>query len=277
MFANTFILALLVQSSFLGSTNSEPMHVVMRGGDVIVAPNTRIYENLDCKVSFRANGQLFINRYEFDLRHYSWTTNTNSFCNETMTWRLQRDGNLVAKCGNHVDYATQSHQGTTGDYIMTIDSHCNLHILKGNLDCNSVNLGGELWTNEVRGRPLKPSVRIGRGERWYNRGAYFEMTNRGDFEVWRAASRGTKDAVWRASAQMEWTFWPGNRDFYAKVTTHGHLQLVGVDLASRTEHVYFDKDLSPSGPVGSCFTIELDYGSSEYNEVDNTLIAVACN
>ena len=131
MFAKTFILALLVQSSFLGSTNSEPMNVVMRGGDVIVAPNTRIYENLDCEVSFRANGQLFTNRYEFDLWHYSWTTNTNSFCNETMTWRLQRDGNLVAKCGNHVDYATRSHQGTTGDYIMTIDSHCNLHILKG--------------------------------------------------------------------------------------------------------------------------------------------------
>lgn len=276
MIATKTCLLVLLGTPFLQLAHSQPMNVVMRAGDVIVAPNTRIYENLDCELHFRSNGQLFTNRHDFDLWHYSWSTNTNSVCNETMKWRLQRDGNLVAKCGNEVVWVSRTHQGTIGDFIMTMDNRCNLHILKGSMDCNSVNLGEELWANEVRGRPLKPGVRIGRGERWNYRGSYFEMRNNGDFQVWRAASHGTKDTVWRASAQTEWTSGPGTLDFYAKVTTHGHLQLVGVDLSNRTEHLYFDKDLSPNGPVGDCFTVEVDYGSSEYNEADNMLTAVSC-
>jgi len=253
----------------------------MRSGDIIVAPETRIYKDLDCEVHFRANGQLATYRHEFDLWHYGWATNTNSYCkaaNDTMTWRLQRDGNFVGKCGNEIDYTTRTHQGSLGDYIMMIDNRCNLHILKGSMDCNSANLGEELWANEVRGRPLKSGDRIGKGERWYYSGKYFQMSNNGDFEVWRAASHGTKDTVWRAGAQAEWTALPGVNihDHYAKVAPNGHLQLVGIDYTTRMESVYFDKDLSPNASVGACFIVDLDYGSSEYDQADNVLVAAPC-
>ena len=139
--------------------------------------------------------------------------------------------------------------------------------------------GGMVTTYEVaNSSTAKQKFSFGKGERFRHDSNYYEVDHRnGDFVLWKSASHGTRRVLWRASDHWEAPPGPNVHDFYAKVTNNAYLQLVGIDYTTGpvlTEAIYYQKDL---GSVGAtCFTIELDPGSSEYILEDNDIVAVPC-
>jgi len=182
-----------------------------------------------------------------------------------MVYKLQRDGNFVARCGSNVDYSTHTGQGFAGDYFLGIDDSCILHLYKGSLDCNSLNIEEELWTN-IRKEPLQQGSVLRKGEMVRHDVTTLVMQSSDGNLVLYGASL-YDDALW--GANQEWNAPPTSNltDYYARITNHGWLLLVGIDRQYGKEHVYFRKNLQSNG--ASCFTVEYDA------ELDN-LVAVSC-
>lgn len=181
-----------------------------------------------------------------------WDANTNSVCRNSshdIIYKLQSDGNLVAQCGDTVDYATHTSQGQTGgDYVLMIDEECILHLYEGKFGCDGVELENELWTN-IRKEALGPGDRLGKGEyvAWRGRRLILQPGD-GNLVLYGPSN----EVLW--AADNEWDSPPTARDYFAHVQPDGHLVLVGVDLETGDETPYFDKDLDSGGK--DCFVVE---------------------
>ena len=242
----------------------------MRGGDSFPEMDKSDfpkYRNGTCTVRFPRNGNWGTQNGFFTG---GWDANQNSACrsidaNKKMTYKLQRDGNFVAQCGYNVDYATHTGQGGNGDYFLGIDDSCILHLYKGTLDCDSIDIQRELWTN-IRKKPLKRGDRLGKGEIVRHDGTTLILqSSDGNLVVYGPSINDS--ALWRAN--QEWNAPPTSNltDYYARITNSGRLLLVGIDPQYGYEYVYFRKNLGSHG--ATCFTVEYDAN------VDN-LVAIAC-
>ena len=256
------------------------MDVVMRGGDVVNGLKEGefpTFRNGRCIVRFPKDGN-WATQNGFNVGGFD--ANSNSICPgltlpgpKDMEYRLQKDGNFVARCGYYVDYRTHTGQGVEGDYFMAIDDQCVLHIYKGTFDCDSVNIEAEIWTN-VRYEPLKKGDHLGQGEfvRNESEGTSLLMQSQdGNLVLYKSGPSGPEgEVLW--AANMEWDAPPGPNvnHYYARVTSNGHITLVGIDYFSGPgfiETVYFDKDLHTNA---DCFTVEYDADADD-------LVAVSCD
>jgi hypothetical protein len=248
------------------------MEVVMRSGDRIEEMDEGefpTYHGGRCTVRFSKDGNWATQN---GLNTGGWDANQNSQCAgsdaSVMTYSLQRDGNFVSTCGYVVDYSTHTGQGQgQGDYFLAIDNDCILHLYKGTLDCNSVNVQEEIWTN-IHLEPLQNGDRLRKGEIVRHEGTSLVMqSSDGNLVLYNG---GPSDGVLWA-ANEEWVSPPGSniQDFYARVTNNGRLLLVGIDYQYGYESVYLNKKLKNFNG-DDCFTVEYDA-----NEDD--LVAVPCN
>jgi hypothetical protein len=263
----TLLLLVLGQSHGLNIPN---MDVVMRGGDSIEEMHENEfpkYRNGTCTIRFSKDGN-FATKNGFFTR--GWDANQNSACqvaNATkMTYKLQRDGNFVAYCGYNLDYSTRTHQGRTGNFFMGIDDSCILHIYEGTIDCDAINVLEEVWVN-IRNEPLHDGDRLGKGEMVRHDGTTLVLQS-SDGNLVLYGSSLYDNALW--GANQEWDAPPASnlKDFYAKITDSGWLKLVGIDLQTGADTVYFRKNLHSNG--ASCFTVE-------YDSVEDDLVAVPCD
>lgn len=200
---------------------------------------------------------------------FSYLQNQNSACQgqsttKKMKYQLQRDGNFVAYCGTELDYSTRTNQGQIGDYFLGIDDACILHLYKGTFGCDGMNVEEELWTN-IRTKPLQRGDRLGKGEMVrYNGTTLVLQSSDGNLVLYRDVH---DPALWGANEEWE-AFPPANlRDYYARIANNGWLLLVGIDLQTGAETVYFRKNLHSNG--ATCFTVE-------YDEDADDLVAVPC-
>jgi hypothetical protein len=246
------------------------VEVVMRSGDRVNEMDEGdfpTYHGGRCTVRFSRDGNLATQN---GFLTGGWDANQNSQCAygaNAMTYALQRDGNFVAYCGYYLDYSTHTGQGQgAGDYFLAIDTDCILHLYKGTLDCNYVNVQEEIWTN-IRLEPLQNGDRLRKGEIVRQEGTSLIMqSSDGNLVLYNGESIG--EVLW--AANEEWVSPPGSniRDFYARVTKNGRLLLVGIDYQYGDESVYFSKKLKNFNGA-NCFTVEYDA-----NEDD--LVAVPC-
>jgi len=264
-------IAFLFSSTAMGFDVSN-MDVVMRGGDPAITELNEgdfpTYRNGACTIRFSRDGNLATQNGFYTG---GWDANQNSQCmdcsqDKVMTYKLQRDGNFVARCGNKLDYTTHTNQ-VIGDYFLAIDDSCILHLFKGTFDCDSTNVEEEIWTN-IRHEPLKNGDRLGKGEMIrFDNSTLIMQSSDGNLVLY--AGQSSDDTVLWA-ANQEWDGRPsGFQDYYAKITNDGHLQLVGVDLQGGPDSIYFEKDLS--GNLGSgCFKVV-------YDNVDDDSVAIPCS
>ena len=244
------------------------VEVVLREREKIVGLEERFYHNGYCKVAFPNNGRLEVSiPGSQGIWFLEFEPSNNSFCSNGgrfVKYELQRDGNFVVRCGNEIDYSTRTNQGNSGEYALVIDSSCYLHILKGTIECNenysSSYIDTELWTSH-RSAPLGVGDRLGQGEiaRFEANGVLHLQSSDCNLVFFEEMSHGTKNILW--AANNEWSAPPKAtiHGCYAKVTSNGHLQLVGIDYSNSPvlfETIYFDKDLDPADEA--CFTVAFD-------------------
>jgi len=255
------------------------LEVVLRANDSVRGGVTRYYHGDKCEVGFPTNGALWSQIWGSEgLWHIDFRPNSNSFCtNNTdptqMRYKLQRDGNFVARCRGSLDYMTHSHQNDPGSYMLVIDGGCKLHILDGTIGCNAVSIWREIWASD-RNEALGPGDRLNKGQVLHNPSYMILKPDSGNLELREALSHGTSEVLW--SSDWEWDAPPGPQfhDYYAKVRQNGHLILVGIEYGSSLkETVYFDKDLHSNG--ADCFT--LGYEPNEEYLGPANLIAVPCD
>ena len=261
---------LLTSLSLAHAFDVPNLDVVMRGGDLFDEMDEAdfpTYRNGTCTIRFPRDGNWATQNGFFTG---GWDANQNSACQSgtsRMTYRLQRDGNFVAYCGYNLDYSTRTNQGQgNGDYFMGIDDSCILHLYKGTFDCDSINIQEKIWTN-IRQEPLQRGDRLGKGEMVRHNGTTLVMQS-SDGNLVLYGSSLYDNALW--GANQEWDAPPASnlRDFYVRITNHGWLLLVGIDLWNGVETVYFRKNLNSNG--ASCFTVE-------YDDVADDLVAVPCD
>ena len=247
------------------------MDVVMRGGDIVEEMDEAdfpTYRNGTCTIRFSRDGN-----WATQNGFYTggWDANQKSACqgdgNWKMKYHLQRDGNFVARCGYNVDYSTRTNQGQgAGDYFLGIDDACILHLYKGSLDCDSIDIEKEIWTN-IQLEPLQRGSRLGQGEQVRHAGTTMVMqSSDGNLVVYGPSVHDP--ALWAAN-----DYWaappPSNLDeYYARITPNGWLLLVGIDLWDGSETVYYRKNLHTS--EATCFTVE-------YDATQDDLVAVSCD
>lgn len=270
----TFATAFLLLGSTAMGFDVSKIDVVMRAGDPAKVEADEgefpTYRNEACTIRFPRDGN-----WATQNGFYTggWDANQNSLCmdydsNKVMSYKLQRDGNFVARCGNQVDYATHTNQGENGDYFLAIDDSCILHIFKGTFECNSLNIEEEIWSN-IRLEPLKNGDRLGKGEMVrFDDSTLIMQSSDGNLVLY--AGHASDDTVLWA-ANQEWSGPPTGefRDYYAKITNDGHLQLLGVYLDGGPDSIYFEKDLRGSSASDGCFTVG-------YDAVADDLVAVPC-
>ena len=258
--------------------NLRGLEVVLRGNESVRGGETRIYHDDYCEIGFPNNGNMWSQiRGSEGLWHVDFQPNSNSFCtdntdNSQMRYKLQRDGNFIIRCRGSLDYMTHSRQDEVGDYMLVIDDNCMLHILKGTIDCNSVDIEREVWSSDIY-EPLGPNDRLYKGQILHSPSYMILEPDTGILELREELSHGTYEVLW--SSEWEWDAPPEPElhDFYAKVTEGGHLLLVGIEYGSTlNETVYFDKDLHSNG--ASCFTLGYKPNPEYLGPVD--LIAVPC-
>lgn len=253
--------------------------VVLRQDQSVRGGETLFYHGDHCEVGFPTNGDMWSQIYgDEGLWHIDFRPNSNSFCknNKNATqirYKLQKDGNLVVRCRGKVDYMTHSNQGEKGNYMLVIDNGCTLHILKGTVDCDAVDIEREIWTSDIY-KPMGPGDRLYKGQILHKPSYMKLVPDTGALELREEMSHGTYEVLW--SSAWEWKAPPGPElhDYYAKVTNGGHLILVGIKYRPKlSEIVYFDKDLHSKG--ASCFT--LGYEPNEQYLEPAELIAVPCD
>lgn len=264
------LIVFLALISLCHGLNIPNMDVVMRGGDSFSEMDWSDfpkYRNGTCTIRFPRDGNWATQNGFFTG---GWDANQNSACQsndptQKMTYTLQRDGNFVARCQYHVDYATHTAQSGVAEYFLGIDDSCILHLYKGTLNCDSIDIQEELWTN-IRTEPLQRGDRLGKGEMIRHDGTTLILqSSDGNLVVY--GSSLYDNALW--GANQEWNAPPTRNltDYFARITNHGWLLLVGIDRQYGNEYVYFRKNLGSNG--ATCFTVEYDA------HVDD-LVAVAC-
>jgi hypothetical protein len=283
---------LLVMSALLRPSDAYPpnmmtvpanLEVVLRVPESVLADETRRYHNEVCEISFPSDGALYVRiPGSVGLWHIDFAPNPNSFCknsDEPMRYKMQGDGNFIARCGDQIDYITHSHQDESGDYFLAIDNACYLHIFKGTLGCDKIDVSEEIWASDFW-EPLGPDDRLYKGQILHLGGTstILDPSDR-DLRVRQDLSHGTYEVLWSAKEDDAWIAPPGPNihDYYAKVTADGHLLLVGIDYTTGpnfTESIYFDKDLESGG--ADCFTLEFEPVSDEWLAPVEP-VAVPCN
>jgi hypothetical protein len=246
------------------------MDVVMRGGDIVEEMDWAdfpTFRNGTCTVRFPRDGNWATQNGFFTG---GWDANQKSACQgdgpSKVKYHLQRDGNFVARCGYNVDYATRTGQGRPGDYFLGIDDACILHLYKGWLACDSIDIQEEIWTN-IRLKPLQRGDRLGQGEQVRHAGTTMVMQSSDGNLVLYGPSVHDR-ALW--AANENWAAPPPSNldEYYARVTPNGWLLLVGQDLWDGSETVYYRKNLHTDG--ATCFTVE-------YDATRDDIVAVSCD
>lgn len=292
LFHNSFLrLALwllLYRGVQVQASSSFPnVDVVMRGGETIQAMDEADfpkYRNGKCTVRFPRDGN-WATQNGFNTG--GWDANGNSICPtltrpgpKTMNYTLQANGNFVAYCGYYLDYATHTYDDESEDshYFMAIDDDCILHIYKGVMDCHSVSIEKEIWTN-VKFEPLQAGDVLRQGQYVRDKEAGTSLVLQsadGNLVLYQDGPSGPEGSVLWAS-NMEWGDGPGQiyEEYYVRIAHNGHLTLVGIDFDANgdtpREQVYFDKDLYSGG--AACFTVEFVEIPSGGN---GNLVAVPC-
>ena len=216
-----------------------------------------------------------------------WDANAKSLCGSSgpnvpaLSYNLQDDGNFVARCGYELDYATHTGGGPIdGKYFMTIDDDCVLRIYRRAIDCNSVDIEEELWSNVLH-EPLHQGdiLRQGQYVRDDSAGTSLLLQSAdGNLVLYQDNNNGPEgDVLW--AANQEWGSGPSStyNEYYARISENGHMTLVGIDFnGSPREIVYFDKELTfHNNPGGAdCFSVQFDASA---NNGAGDLVAVPCD
>eukprot|EP00978_Attheya_sp_CCMP212_P006110 scaffold13775_cov55-Attheya_sp.AAC.1 len=229
-----FLLALYVLAT--GAVALPDMDIVMRGGDVIEGMNENEfphYRGGRCTIRFSKDGNLATQN---GFNTGGWDANQNSFCSDGTKYRLNKDGNLVGFCGDVTDYATHTSE-ELGSYYLGIDDSCILHIVRET----------ELWTN-IKLEPLKAGDRLGKGEyvRFDNGDRLTLQSSDGNLVLYRGDL-----AIWASNAKPG----PNDHDFFANVSSKGHLILKGRAQNGKAS-TYYDHNLHSKG--AECFHVVYD-------------------
>lgn len=169
-----------------------------------------------------------------------------------------------------MDYSTHTGQGYEGDFFLAIGDDCILHLYKGTVDCDSVSVEEELWTN-VHLEPLKNGDRLGKGEYVNDNAAGTKLvmqSSDGNLVLYGSGDFETDNVLWAANEEWDGPPSPDFHEHYARVAHNGDLVLVGKDYQDGSEAIYFTKSLNVGG--AACFTVQ-------FNETIMDLVAVSCD